>query len=67
MSDVITTGDKDRCFRKCKCAKCGVVEVCTPTNDFYTIPKNRDSLIYCEACMYKIAQESEASDECTKI
>ena len=59
MSEAITTGSEDRTYKMCKCAECGVKSVCTPSNDFYTIPKRDDDLLYCEPCMFSINKNTK--------
>lgn len=47
----ITHGGSDRGYKQCKCYRCGIVEVCTPARDFYTIDSATGPL-WCETCFW---------------
>ena len=46
----ITRGGSDRRYQVCRCSVCGLVEHCTPGNDFYTLGVDNKGLLYCELC-----------------
>ena len=49
-NEIITTGSKDtseRCWKMCKCSKCGTVAECEPNFDFYG---GEGELLICENC-----------------
>lgn len=50
-SEVVVGPHIDRRFRFCQCRECGVVERCTPSNDFFTTDSagGGDGLL-CERC-----------------
>ena len=51
----ITHGGAPRGQKLCKCARCGIVERCTPAHDFYTTTSKTGPLL-CEACFRQYAR-----------
>jgi hypothetical protein len=52
IEKVFTRGDDgDRRYKVCRCADCDLVELCTPTRDFYTRAPDRDGPLVCEPCL----------------
>lgn len=50
-SEIVEGQHIDRRHRFCKCRVCGVVEKCTPTNDFFTLKTDHpDAGLLCERC-----------------
>lgn len=60
FSGVITHGGTDRGYKLCRCHKCGVESVCTPSNDFYTT-ESVDEPLKCEACLREYIMLRNAS------
>ncbi len=49
---VITHGGMPRSFRICRCSRCGLTRLCTPTTDFYTRPSDGEQgPLYCYVCL----------------
>ncbi len=42
--------EEERCWKQCKCSKCGIIAQCTPDFDFYTPFNSPDSPLVCERC-----------------
>ena len=55
--ETIVKGGIDRRHKMCKCNDCGIIERCTPSNDFYTLPDKPDGFLYCERCLVKANNE----------
>lgn len=50
MPNPITHGGTDRGYKACKCSRCGKVDICTPTRNFYTTDSETGPLV-CEPCL----------------
>jgi hypothetical protein len=59
--EVITEDGPDRAYKPCRCAGCGLVALCEPFCDFYTLAfRPDDRRLYCEACLMSEAQKDGA-------
>ena len=50
--------NENRCWQFCKCAECGIVHVCTPSFDFFSLGKEEPDetgfkLLYCNSCFMR--------------
>ena len=52
----ITHAGVDRCWKVCKCSKCGIIAQCIPIFDFYGDDNKKEPLI-CENCFRKGLKE----------
>lgn len=51
MNDnIITNGGTNRGYKLCKCCKCGKIEKCTMSRDFYTLGDDDTGPLHCEDC-----------------
>jgi len=58
--EIITTKHDNRCYKKCRCGYCNEESVCTPNNDFYSLPREpEDENIYCEGCFRSMTASYE--------
>ncbi len=60
MSDreeILTRGGPDRGGRFCRCHKCGAVERCTPSTDFYVRDRvdGPEGPLYCQRCIFVVS------------
>lgn len=61
MSDIRTHGDSPKTYagKKCRCNRCGVVETCRPSFDFYTRTSDGHlGPLFCYPCLLADAAAS---------
>ena len=61
----ITHGSSDdRGYKFCKCFKCGTIEECVPSFDFYTLERDGGTgPLYCESCFFSECYKKEKVKE----
>lgn len=57
--DIITNGDSPKTYfgKRCKCSRCGIVEVCRTSFDFYTRTQDELGPLFCYPCLLADANE----------
>ena len=58
---ITRSSEGDRAYRLCRCAECGEVSRCTPTNDFYdNRPGHPNDMLFCLTCTVRPPSRSSA-------
>jgi hypothetical protein len=61
--EAITHGGSNRRYQICRCSVCGLVERCTPGNDFYTLGRDTTGPLHCERCFANAIHVAPATKE----
>lgn len=61
--DIVKGRFEDRRSKLCECSVCGIVERCTPNNDFYDNTKRWGDKLACSSCLWKNVRNFGDIDE----